>query len=386
MMTSYWLAEPHEPLAPTRVARAGAIDVAVIGGGVTGCSCALTLAVRGLRVQLLEAREIAAGASGRNGGFALRGGAMSYDEARLALGSDRARRLWELTEPALDRLEELAGDAFRRVGSLRLSQGAVEADALERELEALRADGFAVEPVDPLPPALARLYSGAILHPRDGAIQPARWVRRLAASAAAAGAEIVEGRPVERGELGELGAAAVVVAADGLSASLLPELDRVVVPRRGQMLVTEPLAALVFEQPHYAREGYDYWQQLSDGRLVVGGKRDASFATEESAVEETTELIQRELEGLVVELLGELPAITHRWAGVWGESPDRLPLVGRVPGRTNVWIAGGYSGHGNVLGLACGDLLARAILGESPPELELFDPARLQLDALRPAE
>jgi gamma-glutamylputrescine oxidase len=79
----------------------------------------------------------------------------------------------------------------------------------------------------------------------------------------------------------------------------------------------------------------------------------------------------------VGDLLGELPPITHRWAGIWGETADRLPLVGRVPGRANVWVAGGYSGHGNVLGLACGDLLARAILGEAPRELELFDPARL---------
>jgi glycine/D-amino acid oxidase-like deaminating enzyme len=41
-----------------------------------------------------------------------------------------------------------------------------------------------------------------------------------------------------------------------------------------------------------------------------------------------------------------------------------------------VWVAGGYSGHGNALGLACGDLVARGILGEHPPELELFAPAR----------
>jgi glycine/D-amino acid oxidase-like deaminating enzyme len=92
-------------------------------------------------------------------------------------------------------------------------------------------------------------------------------------------------------------------------------------------------------------------------------------------------LIQERLEAFVVELLGELPAITHRWAGTWGETADRLPLVGRLSGRERVWIAGGYSGHGNVLGLACGDLLARAILGEKPRELELFDPVRLQLTA-----
>jgi gamma-glutamylputrescine oxidase len=351
--------------------------VIVVGGGVTGCSCALTLAERGLRVRLLEAREVAAGASGRNGGFALRGGAMPYDRAQAALGRERARLLWRLSEGALDRLETLAGDACRRVGSLRLSQGEHEADALGHELEALRADGFAVEQVEPLPPALGRLFSRAILHPGDAAIHPARWVRRLAARAAAAGAEIVEGTAVAGDALDELGAREVVVAADGLSATLLPELEGVVIPRRGQMLVTEPLPKLLFERPHYAREGYDYWQQLPDGRLVVGGRRDASFATEATAAEETTELIQRELETLVSDLVGERPAITHRWAGVWGETPDRLPLVGRLPARPNVWIAGGYSGHGNVLGLACGDLLARAIAGEPPAELELFDPRRL---------
>ena len=64
-------------------------------------------------------------------------------------------------------------------------------------------------------------------------------------------------------------------------------------------------------------------------------------------------------------------------AGIFGNSPDSLPLVGQVPGRENAWLSRGYSGHGNVLGLACGRLVARAILGRREPELELFDPARL---------
>jgi glycine/D-amino acid oxidase-like deaminating enzyme len=199
-------------------------------------------------------------------------------------------------------------------------------------------------------------------------------VRRLARQAADAGAEIVEGSPVD---VDACDAATVVVAVDGLTSAVLPELREVVWPVRGQVLVTEPLAARLFERPHYARSGYDYWQQLADGRLVVGGKRDASLDTENTAVEETTALIQERLEAFTVELLGRLPRITHRWAGVWGTTPDGLPLAGRVPGRDGVWVAGGYSGHGNVLGLACGDLVARAIVGGQPAELELFDPARL---------
>ena len=54
-------------------------------------------------------------------------------------------------------------------------------------------------------------------------------------------------------------------------------------------------------------------------------------------------------------------------------------LPGRRAGagaRRHVWVAGGYSGHGNVLGFACGELVARAVLGEDDPLLAHFEPAR----------
>ena len=345
----------------------------VIGGGVTGCSCALTLAQRGVRVRLYEAREIAGGASGRNGGFALRGAAMPYDAAVEQLGREPAQRFMQLTEEALDRMAELAGDALRRVGSLRLAADETERDALHAEHDALQADGFAVEWVDALPAPLDRLYRGAILHPYDGALVPARWVRRLARHAADAGVDVREHSPVS---VEAVEADAVVVAADGFTASLLPELHELVVPTRGQVLVTKPLAQRSYERPHYARGGYDYWQQLPDGRVVIGGRRDAAFAHEQTDVEETTSLVQERIESLLEQLLGRRVAVERRWAGIWGQTPDLMPLVGRVPGREGVWVAGGYSGHGNVPGFMCGELVAQAILGDSPTELELLDPAR----------
>jgi glycine/D-amino acid oxidase-like deaminating enzyme len=109
---------------------------------------------------------------------------------------------------------------------------------------------------------------------------------------------------------------------------------------------------------------------------VVGGRRDTNLEGESTAEEATTPEIQAAIEALVRELVGHLPAITHRWSGIFGTSPDDLPLVGPVPGRDRVWVSRGYSGHGNVLGLACGDLVSKAILGSREPELELFDPAR----------
>jgi glycine/D-amino acid oxidase-like deaminating enzyme len=374
MTISYWLEESTEPLP--RQSLDGRPDAIVVGGGVTGCSCALTLAQAGLRVRLHEAREIAGGASGRNGGFALRGGAGPYDRARASLGPERAQLLWELTERTLDRLESLAGDAFRRVGSLRLAADPAEREALALEYRALREDGLAVEWIEPdeLAEPLRRLFHGAILHPQDGALQPARWVRRLARVAAESGVEIVQHNRVE---IADLEAESVVVATDGFTGALLPELRALVRPTRGQVVVTEPLPELRYARPHYARAGYDYWHQLPDRRLVLGGSRDAALDEEYTDVEQTTPIVQERIEGLVERLSGFRPAITHRWAGIWGDSPDGLPLVGRVPGRDGTWIAGGYAGHGNVLGLACGDLVARAVLGDSAPELELFAPDRL---------
>jgi len=371
MAESYWLAEPAEPLA--RVSRDGSPDVVVIGGGVTGCSCALTLAEAGLRVRLFEARRVAWGASGRNGGFALRGLAISYPEARERFGS-AASELWRFTERNLDRMERLAGDALRRVGSFRLADDE-ELDALRAEYEALHEDGIAAEWVDELPAPLDATFRGAILHPGDGSLQPARWVRQLAGRAAAAGTEIVEETRVE--SLDDVDAEHVVIATDGYTSGLLPELDRTIKPVRGQVIVTEPLAETLYPRPHYARHGFDYWQQTPDRRLVLGGRRDKNLDAEFTNEEALTEPIQAELEGFAAELTGRKPRIEHRWPGIFGSTDDHLPLVGPVPGRDGVWVSAGYSGHGNVMGLACGELVAQAILGSPAPELEYFDPARL---------
>ena len=373
MADSYWLAEPHEPL-PVRPLPVSA-DVVVVGGGVTGCSAALELARRGLRVRLHEAREVAGGASGRNGGFALRGGAAPYDVVAASVGRDRALALWRWTEEAIGELRELAGDAFRHVGSLRLAADEEERTELRREWEALTADGLAADWLDEPGGPLAGRYSAAVRHPTDGALQPARWVRRLARLAVDAGVDVREHSRVA--SLEETGAGIVLVATDGYPSGLLGPLEGLIVPTRGQMIATEPVPERLFETPHYGRHGFDYWHQTPDGRILAGGFRDAALDKEFTAEEATTEPIQRALEDFVADLVGWPVRVDARWAGIFGLVLDFLPVVGRVPGTDRLWVAGGYSGHGNVLGFACGKLVARAISGERDALLDLFEPARL---------
>ena len=126
------------------------------------------------------------------------------------------------------------------------------------------------------------------------------------------------------------------------------------VPTRGQVITTEPIEERLFEIPHYGRHGFDYWHQAADGRLVVGGFRDVSLDSEFTAEDEITPVVQEALEHFVETHVGRPLRIDYRWAGIFGMVFDFLPVVGRVPGQDGVWIAGGYSGHGNVLGFACG--------------------------------
>jgi gamma-glutamylputrescine oxidase len=369
----YWLEETSSPRPETTLD--GRADVAIVGAGVTGCSAALRLVEAGLRVRVHDARGIAEGASGRNGGFALAGGAARYDVARETYGAERAAAYWRWTEEALDRMAELAGDALRRTGSYRLAGDEEERADIRLEYEALREDGFDAEWLDAVPGGAAGLFHGAISHPHDASIQPARFVRRLAALASEAGAEIREHDRVE--DVEALDADRVLVATDGYGHGLVPELADYVWPTRGQVIASEPLDRVLYDRPHYARQGFDYWQQLPDGRILLGGFRDVSILDELTDVEETTPAIQSSLESFLHELAGEEVGVTHRWAGIFGLTQDLLPLVGPVPDREGrLWVAGGYSGHGNVLGFACGELVADAILGRESSQLELLDPAR----------
>ena len=373
LMVPFWLQEQAAPL-PTASLH-DEVDVAIVGAGITGCACALALAEAGRRVTVVDERRVAEGASGRNGGFALRGTAGAYHEVVAALGREQALALWQWTEAELRALVALGGDAARQLGSLRLAADAEEREELRDEMEALRADGLEAEWVDAPGGVLEGRFTAAIRHPTDAALQPARLVRGLAARAAAAGAGFVEDHRVQA--LEALPAETVVVATDGYPSGLLGELEGLIVPTRGQVIATEPLAERLFVEPHYGRHGFDYWHQTEDGRLVAGGFRDVSLDREFTDEEAVTDEVQTALERFVADLVGRELRVDHRWAGIFGLVLDFLPVVGEVPGSPGTWVAAGYSGHGNVLGFASGRLVARAICGDRDPLLDLFEPARL---------
>jgi gamma-glutamylputrescine oxidase len=179
----------------------------------------------------------------------------------------------------------------------------------------------------------------------------------------------------------------VVVACDGRTPRLVPELAGIVYPVRGQMLATAPLPDAVVALPTHSDHGFVYARPTPDGRLAIGGCRSADLEAEYTDDQRPTAPVQAALERFVRGRMGLTDVrIDHRWAGTMGFSADLLPVAGEVPGRPGLHVACGYSGVGNVQGFVCGGLLADGLLGRPAPLAAALAPDRFAVEGrLRPA-
>lgn len=337
-------------------------DFVVVGLGGSGLTALLHAAQRGLSVVGIDADRIAAGAAGRNGGLLLAGIADFHHNVRKELGIERATALYQHTLDEMDRIEATTPEAVSRIGALRIGELKVGKDSEEladtyAHRDALIADGFPVED-----------YEGdqgvGILIPTDGTFHPAKRAIALAKLAQAAGAKIYTHSPaikIESGivttDQGSIRAKHILVAVDGNLGKALPELADQVQPTRLQMISTAPDEKLKLKYAVYTRQGWDYWQQLPDGRIAIGGGRDLALAQEATDVVEPTQTM-RDYLVQSLEALGATAPIEHHWAAIVSYTESGLPIVKQV--QPGVWAVGAYSGTGNVVGA----LLARSVVDQ----------------------
>jgi gamma-glutamylputrescine oxidase len=141
---------------------------------------------------------------------------------------------------------------------------------------------------------------------------------------------------------------------------LLPKID--VVPVRGQVLVTSPIKKLRFKGVFHFDEGFYYFRNLANNRILLGGARNKALEAENSGELITTDLIQAELERFLKEVI--LPkqkyTIEHRWSGIMGMGSDKFPIIKRI--EKNVYCAVRMSGMGVALSPVVGDIVARQML------------------------
>ena len=343
-------------------------DYCVIGLGGTGLAAIRRLQRRGVRrIVGIDAGGVAAGAAGRNGGFLLAGLACFHHVARDRWGGEVARELYEATLTGIRDMQRETPRSVRRTGSVRLAADAAEAQDLRAHHAALVEDGFAASLVDGPRGLELRLPDDGVFHPQErcDALAERAWDDGAWLYGGSRVTAIEPGRVVTARGVVECGA--VLVCVDGGLERLVPELAARVWSARLQMLATAPVAPGRFEGAWYYRGGLDYWQQLPDGRIALGGCRDLDDDEGRADRPELSDPVQRGLDARLRDTLGIDAPVTHRWAGLVGYTADGLPIVEQV--RPDVYVAGGYSGTGNVVGKLAGEAVAELAQGGAEPDL-----------------
>lgn len=372
-------------------------DVVVVGGGIIGCSTAYWLRKRdpSLRVGLLEARTIGAGASGRNAGFILQGTHTDFLSDVETYGDRTARRLWHFTRANRDLLsKELDGSAFGWTsdGSLTVAGSTDEDERLQASLSHLRAAGAPVvylEPEQANDRIEASGFHGGLFVTTGAVVNPLQLVRHIATES---GADLRPHHRVEEVHWRRNGVvldttefrlqAERVVFAMGPSLSdLLPSLSKFVQPQRAQMLATAATDTVQIPVPVYSHRGEFYVRQLDDGTVLVGGGRHQNADAEETSADATTPAVQNAIERYLHTHFPwtQLLSVHQRWSGTMAFSPDGLPVVGPVPGHPEGVFATGFTGHGMGYGFRMGRLLAELARGTDRPKwFNLFAASRFE--------
>lgn len=366
------------------------VDLAIIGGGYTGCSAALHAAQAGASVCLLEAHQIGHGGSGRNVGLVNAGLWLPPDEIRAHLGQTAGDRLIEL-------LGNAPSDVFRlieehgidcepvRNGTLHCAHSAAGLRDLQKRHTQLSASGAPVELLS-AEEACQRTgsasFHGALLDPRAGTIQPLAYVRGLARAAIAAGAQVFEQSPVRSmhqvdgvwslsTQGGTVRAKSVIQATNAYHAGL-QETAPDYVPVYYFQYATAPLSDNLRASILPSGEGcwdtgliMTSFRMDQSGRLIIGGMGDLKRPGRMAHVG----WLRRKLAELYPQLSDQ--PLAEGWHGRIAMTSDHIPKITRIG--PNALSAHGFSGRGIGPGTVFGRQMAASILNDDLTELPVSE-------------
>jgi glycine/D-amino acid oxidase-like deaminating enzyme len=375
-------------------------DVVVVGAGIVGAACAAALARSGLHVCVIDRADPAAGSSSSGEGNLLVSDKLPGPELELALHS---LALWREFAQTSETSFEFEGKGGLVVAASAGELAVLHDVAAGQHHAGVRTQRITAAELPELEPYLARDLAGGVFYPDDCQVQPMRAVRALLRSAVRDGAQIVTGCDVvgvQRGgdrvtgvrtSRGVMAVSALVIAAGAFSADVarLVGVELEVVPRRGHVLVTEPLPPMVrhkaYEAGYVADVESDEAGLLSSsvvegtqsGPILLGSTRELAGWDRRFDVRAATLIARRAVR--LFPFLADV-RIIRGYLGFRPATPDHLPIIGTCPAAPGVWFATGHEGAGVGLSMATADLIRAQICGTaSPLDVTPFAPDRSTL-------
>ena len=393
---SYWLDEfsGETPRHPSLHGEHRA-DVAVVGGGITGCTAALMFARAGASVVVVDSGQLGRGSTAASTALLMQEPDVDFADLASRYGGAVARRIWNCSRDAVRAmrrtLRELRAPALNTVRSLYFTRDPLASRWLRHEAALRRRSGFQARWLDA--PAVRRVggfeAAGGILSQGNAQVDPYRSCLAFVRGARAEGARFFERSEVRRIDglrdgvtltlrHGRIHADWAVIA----TGYATPAFERLTA--RFRMMNTYVIATPRLTAAQRRRVGlpeimlwdterpYHYVRWTTDGRLLFGGRDRARVprATRASTLRRRAAELMNDLVALFPSLDGMQPE--YAWEGLFANTPDGLPYIGSHRHYPRQLFALGYGGNGMTFGYLAAEMLVRHTRGAPSHDDRLF--------------
>lgn len=364
-------------------------DTCIVGGGLAGLTLALQLGKAGKDCVLLEERQIAWGASGRNGGFVSPGFAQSISALEAKLGAEHAKALFAETVSGTEFVRSHAAqmqDVIQGDGRLKLLRYNAP-DELQRSvahMNHVHGREHKVLSKDALSEHLTSdTYHHAIFDPDTFTIDPLAYAqglkRHFAHHPTIAAFENTPALRLEKNGAswlvstaqGAVEAKQVVLAGSAYLGQLYPALSGAVLPVATYVISTEGLGDALDQAIRFqgalsdTRLAGDYYRRIDHDRLLWGGR----ITTQQSEPHRLADMLKQQ----IVEIYPQLDAlqIRHAWSGLMGYAVHKMPIIGEL--QPGLWSCTAFGGHG-LSTTAMGASIVADAIAHGDDRWRLFEP------------
>jgi glycine/D-amino acid oxidase-like deaminating enzyme len=362
-------------------------DVIIVGSGFVGLWSALKLKEKNPRykITILERGVIPTGASTRNAGFSCFGSPGELVADAVTMGEDNTWQLVEMRYKGLQQIRQHFGDAaidYDPCGgyecfseqSADWNECASKLDWLNSGLQKITDHESLFKIVDEKITEFGfKGFTHLVENKLEAGIHSGKLVQALLQKVQGMGIQVLTNIDVKRFEKNSSGIELHTIAGNekmeisfysnqlllctnAFTKELLPQID--IVPNRGQVLITAPIANLKFKGTFHFDQGYHYFRNVGN-RLLLGGARNKDFDNENTLEMETTSLIQTALQDFIAQhLLPETTyTVTDTWSGIMAMGSEKKPLIQQI--ESDVFCCVRMSG----MGVALAPEAARKIAG-----------------------
>lgn len=384
MTQSYW----QNFKLNTQTAQLKHYDFIIVGGGIAGLSTAYWLLQKdkNLKIGIIEKNFIGSGASGKNAGFVTCGSIEHFIKLKDQFGLIKALEIWKFSEMNRQLLKEhiIQDHAdqmdFKQTGSCTVAPSDERLSYYKEIVNIMQAHDIDIVTAEQL--TIEQDYgvtgfAGGAVYLNDGYVHPIKLLSQILSKINVYIHEQTQLLGVVKNTenysvkttKGEFTADQIIMTANAYLPLVNPKFSSLIVPGRGQILLTKSLQQFV-KGPCYLTKHLCYFRQLPTGELLIGGFRNRDSENEKTLEDLITVKIQTALFDFVKNhfKFGLKAEIAYQWSGIMGYTPDGQMLIGSLNDDKNIYYLAGCSGHGMGLNFNGAKTLVESVFGKDIPK------------------